>query len=63
MKTHQWFKDKLIKFENDPEFLREYIDLLEGEIIELAKSKQCPECGLIQSKFINCFACGFPIGF
>jgi transposase len=63
MKTHQWFKEKLNKFKNDPEFLREYIELLEGEIVELSKSKQCPECGLIQSKFINCPHCGFAIGF
>jgi hypothetical protein len=62
MKSHQWFKYKLNKLKNDPEFLRDYIKLLESIIDELAKPKQCSQCGLIQPKFINCGACGFPIG-
>jgi hypothetical protein len=62
MKTHQWFKEKLKEFKGDPEFLCEYIDLLEGELDELSKPKQCRECGLIQPKFMNCAACGSAIG-
>ena len=31
-KTKTWFQKELVKYRNDPEFLREYILLLEGEI-------------------------------
>lgn len=37
MKTKEWFENKLKEYKDDPEFLHEYIDLLEGEIDALKR--------------------------
>jgi hypothetical protein len=59
-KTRLWFQNKLEQYKNDPEFLREYIDLLESEIKSM-KRKQCGHCGAIQPAFNLCELCGLPV--
>jgi hypothetical protein len=37
MKKKSWFDSNMEKLKNDPEFLKEYISLLEGEIKALKR--------------------------
>lgn len=66
-KNKNWFQEKMKKFENDPEFLKEYILLLEDEIKSLENNPnpksplQCNQCGMIQPVYLTC-ACGNTIG-